>query len=247
MAGYTEKDKSSVHHVILEVVHLPSKCKAGEMLVDGQCVKACIGEKGIAPCSPNQITAFNREHPPVIGPQVGDEVYTYFPGFMGTPAVARGVVVLRRGVPSVQITQLSAMLGGNRPPTSREKYRPLSRDWTKKGEEHPDDRRMREAQERRKAEAVAEAQQLAERQAKLDVIRAQGGQYLDQVTPEVGMKLKNVMTGETGVVGMVRAYGKGKPEALVVWENEEDRGPTTLGNKIDMYQIIGKESTQSIT
>lgn len=203
------------------------------MLVDGQCVKACISQKGIVPCSPNQITS---------GPQVGDEVYTYFPGFMGTPAVAKGVVMLRKGVPTVQITQLSAMLGGNRPPTSREKYRPLSRDWTKKGEEHPDDRRMREAQERRKAEAVAEAQQHAEQRAKIDAIRAQGGQYLDQVTPEVGMKIKNVLTGETGVVRQVLTFGKEKPAAFVVWETEPDQSPGSLGNKIDMYQIIGKES-----
>jgi hypothetical protein len=32
------------------VKDVPKKCRAGEMLVDGQCVKACIGDNGIAPC-----------------------------------------------------------------------------------------------------------------------------------------------------------------------------------------------------
>lgn len=38
---------------------MPNKCRTDEMLVNGQCVKACIGENGIVPCSPKPPTKEN--------------------------------------------------------------------------------------------------------------------------------------------------------------------------------------------
>ena len=186
------------------------------------------------------------ENPPAV-PQVGDEVYTYYGGFMGTPTVAHGVVVLRRGTPTVQITKITAMIGGARPPAPREKFRSLTPDWTKKGEEHPSDRRMRESEERRKAEAERARLQELERQKQIDAIRAQGGQYLDQVTPEVGMKLKNVMTGETGTIRQVQTFsGEPHPTAFVVWDTEPEYGARSIGFGGREHLIVGKETLEEI-
>ena len=121
-------------------------------------------------------------------PIEGDEVYTFAGGFAGMPASVQGVVRSGKNGLYVAITGSRGMLGE----TTSQKRADLTKDWTLKGEEHPNaiqrresDAKIKADSERRKAEYEADREAAAARNGTLDPKTAKLGDVLEMADGEL--------------------------------------------------------------
>ena len=160
-------------------------------------------------------------------PTNGDLVFTYWRGFGGSAARVNGVV---RG-DRVAITGGGDMVGGR----VTQKSVPLTADWTKVGEEHPSDRRLREQTEALKAD---EDRIRFEREKTLTDAQERNG-TLDPAAVKVGDELE-MPDGSIQVVGEIDASGR----IYAHLKGKREDGNRFIGNDMRGIRKVEANATQ---
>ncbi|CAG9169791.1 DUF6908 domain-containing protein [Cupriavidus pinatubonensis] len=169
-------------------------------------------------------------------PTAGDEVFDFRGGFGGSPVLVRGHVVARGGELRVRISGTAGMFGEQ----ARQGLVPLTEAWTKAGEEHPYQRKMRQTKERADQDAEAFLADREKLQSDVRLSKAAGQLHLDDTHPEPGTPVEDIATGARAVVAGYHDFGAG-PEPLLRFDREDFERTTGNAESRSRYRILRAE------
>lgn len=169
-------------------------------------------------------------------PALGDEVFDFRGGLGGSPVLVRGQVVARGDEVRVRISGTVGLFGEQ----ARQKLVPLAEAWTKAGEEHPYQRKMRQAKERSELEAQAFQADREKLLADVAVSKAAGQHHLDDTQPEIGTSVEDIATGARAVVTGYHDFGAG-PEPLLRFDGEDFERTTGNAESRGRYRTLQAE------
>ncbi|MCM3609156.1 hypothetical protein M4D49_27100 [Cupriavidus pauculus] len=169
-------------------------------------------------------------------PMVGDEVFDFRGGFGGSPVLVRGHIVARGGELRVRISGTDGMFGEQ----ARQEQVLLTEAWTKAGEEHPYQRKMRQTKERAEEEAQAFQADREKLQSDVRLSKASGQLHLDDTHPEPGTSVEDIATGARAVVAGYHDFGAG-PEPLLRFDGEDSERTTGNAESRSRYRVLQAE------